>query len=120
MYYNPYVFPYQYQYPYYVNVPMYNEGRQSYYSTSPNEKKQINSFYSFRSSHGNGTNMLTDYGPRSFVVNINEASKQNNTFRTALWTGKHLDRKSTRLNSSHVSISYAVFCLKKKRHDYTL
>src|SRR5699024_11389903 len=25
-----------------------------------------------------------------------------------------LDRKSTRLNSSHVSISYAVFCLKKK------
>src|SRR5438067_10204212 len=29
------------------------------------------------------------------------------------------DRKSTRLNSSHVSISYAVFCLKKKKkHDY--
>src|SRR5699024_3538817 len=27
-----------------------------------------------------------------------------------------LDRKSTRLNSSHVSISYAVFCLKKKKH----
>src|SRR5437868_12038588 len=28
---------------------------------------------------------------------------------------KRQDRKSTRLNSSHVSISYAVFCLKKKR-----
>ena len=27
----------------------------------------------------------------------------------------HLDRKSTRLNSSHANISYAVFCLKKKR-----
>src|SRR5207249_7776184 len=27
----------------------------------------------------------------------------------------NLDRKSTRLNSSHVSISYAVFCLKKKK-----
>src|SRR5207249_11837534 len=27
-----------------------------------------------------------------------------------------VDRKSTRLNSSHVSISYAVFCLKKKKH----
>src|SRR5690554_7784874 len=27
-----------------------------------------------------------------------------------------LDRKSTRLNSSHVRISYAVFCLKKKNH----
>src|SRR5699024_12349160 len=33
------------------------------------------------------------------------------------WTGipaGRIDRKSTRLNSSHVSISYAVFCLKKK------
>src|SRR5262245_42710493 len=31
-----------------------------------------------------------------------------------------LDRKSTRLNSSHLGISYAVFCLKKKnRHSYT-
>src|SRR5690348_17683953 len=29
------------------------------------------------------------------------------------------DRKSTRLNSSHPSISYAVFCLKKKRHINT-
>src|SRR6266511_4614421 len=28
--------------------------------------------------------------------------------------GNHRDRKSTRLNSSHVKISYAVFCLKKK------
>src|SRR5690625_7026855 len=27
----------------------------------------------------------------------------------------HIDRKSTRLNSSHVAISYAVFCLKKKK-----
>src|SRR2546430_11744697 len=29
----------------------------------------------------------------------------------------HLDRKSTRLNSSHSQISYAVFCLKKKTID---
>src|SRR5207253_10637443 len=29
-----------------------------------------------------------------------------------------IDRKSTRLNSSHVAISYAVFCLKKKNHLY--
>src|SRR2546426_5789434 len=28
----------------------------------------------------------------------------------------HRDRKSTRLNSSHLVISYAVFCLKKKKH----
>src|SRR2546430_5826801 len=30
-----------------------------------------------------------------------------------------IDRKSTRLNSSHSQISYAVFCLKKKNKDYT-
>src|SRR5690349_10344719 len=30
-----------------------------------------------------------------------------------------IDRKSTRLNSSHVEISYAVFCLKKKTSAYT-
>src|SRR5215467_15641048 len=29
------------------------------------------------------------------------------------------DRKSTRLNSSHLVISYAVFCLKQKKHDHT-
>src|SRR3712207_8914246 len=29
-----------------------------------------------------------------------------------------LDRKSTRLNSSHANISYAVFCLKKKKNAY--
>src|SRR3712207_7099871 len=30
------------------------------------------------------------------------------------------DRKSTRLNSSHANISYAVFCLKKKKHTRTI
>src|SRR5438034_7973969 len=34
----------------------------------------------------------------------------------ALWD---LDRKSTRLNSSHTVISYAVFCLKKKKRNKT-
>src|SRR5690625_6626227 len=33
--------------------------------------------------------------------------------RRRIWIG---DRKSTRLNSSHVAISYAVFCLKKKKN----
>src|SRR2546427_1650040 len=35
---------------------------------------------------------------------------------TGRW-GKYRDRKSTRLNSSHSQISYAVFCLKKKKTD---
>src|SRR5437868_12736506 len=34
---------------------------------------------------------------------------------SVLCSAPTLDRKSTRLNSSHVSISYAVFCLKKKK-----
>src|SRR3712207_8290830 len=34
--------------------------------------------------------------------------------------GGLLDRKSTRLNSSHANISYAVFCLKKKKHNNTV
>src|SRR3712207_6921514 len=34
---------------------------------------------------------------------------------------RHRDRKSTRLNSSHANISYAVFCLKKKKNiNHTL
>src|SRR5437870_10565484 len=37
-----------------------------------------------------------------------------NSWGGAYW---HADRKSTRLNSSHVAISYAVFCLKKKKKN---
>lgn len=33
---------------------------------------------------------LKDYGPNPFVINIDKATKQNNTFRTALWTGENL------------------------------
>jgi mannose-6-phosphate isomerase-like protein (cupin superfamily) len=33
---------------------------------------------------------LQDFGPEPFVININEASKENNNFRTAIWTGRHL------------------------------
>src|SRR5699024_6767716 len=41
--------------------------------------------------------------------------------RTCFTVGEHLrDRKSTRLNSSHVSISYAVFCLKKNTKQRSL
>lgn len=33
---------------------------------------------------------LRDFGSKPFVINIEEATKQNRNFRTALWTGKHL------------------------------
>ena len=36
------------------------------------------------------TNPIRDYGPDPFVVNIEDITKSNDTFRTALWTGNHL------------------------------
>src|SRR4051812_49958197 len=39
---------------------------------------------------------------------------------TSFGSGADSDRKSTRLNSSHMSISYAVFCLKKKKKQNIL
>src|SRR5436190_15639545 len=36
------------------------------------------------------------------------------------WFGTGRDRKSTRLNSSHTVISYAVFCLKKKSNSFNI
>lgn len=41
---------------------------------------------------------IRDYGMEPFVVNINEVTKQNKTFRTALWTGKHLQLTLMSLN----------------------
>src|SRR5437773_4815251 len=38
----------------------------------------------------------------------------------SLWLASEKDRKSTRLNSSHITISYAVFCLKKKKKINTI
>src|SRR5690349_22755242 len=48
--------------------------------------------------------LLPDRDPRSFVNFYAQSCKCS------------ADRKSTRLNSSHVESSYAVFCLKKNRH----
>src|SRR5258707_10372184 len=52
-------------------------------------------------------------GP-SFGGNFGGRYLQNG-WHTISRTGPTLDRKSTRLNSSHANISYAVFCLKKKK-----
>src|SRR5690606_39732558 len=50
---------------------------------------------------------------RNLVLAIAAASALTSEAAFALGLGE--DRKSTRLNSSHVKISYAVFCLKKKK-----
>src|SRR5437868_9142189 len=72
--------------------------------------------------------VLTIEGPRRHVlwiyVDANalrltslEPSRQGTQEFTCHARSPPLDRKSTRLNSSHVSISYAVFCSKKNKND---
>src|SRR3712207_7829752 len=60
-----------------------------------------------------------DTAPHSVLLVLDATTGQNAGQQTRVFkemvavTG--LDRKSTRLNSSHANISYAVFCLKKKK-----
>src|SRR5204862_2487658 len=49
------------------------------------------------------------------IINITKPTIDLKVKMDDLDARQHLDRKSTRLNSSHVEISYAVFCLKKKK-----
>lgn len=46
--------------------------------------------YNYMNYYNMNPNYIRDYGPELFVMNINEVTKQNNNFRTALWTGNHL------------------------------
>src|SRR5690606_41484946 len=48
------------------------------------------------------------------VVDVANAARTERLRGRVYWATAVQDRKSTRLNSSHVKISYAVFCLKKK------
>lgn len=61
--------PYMYPYPFH-HMPVYG--------------------YGHHPMHWMNSIDLKDNGKRPFVVNINRAAQQNRTFRTALWTGKHL------------------------------
>lgn len=55
------------------------------------DEVDYNSRFNFlKSEYTNSFIELKDYGPEPFVVNIDKATKQNDTFRTALWTGSHL------------------------------
>ncbi|MFZ3578934.1 cupin domain-containing protein [Virgibacillus sp. DJP39] len=90
MYYVPYMYPCQCQHPYYVNAPTYNYERQPVHWASPNEEEHAIRFNANRSSNSHENVPLTDYGPKPFFININESAKQNDTYRTALWTGTQL------------------------------
>ena len=53
-----------------------------------NYDNYMNNYYN--RYHSTNANLIWDYGSEPFVVNIEEITKLNNTFRTALWTGEHL------------------------------
>lgn len=105
-----------YQYPYFVNTPRYNSNAMCstckaypcpYCANTPtfnpypsnqfteqyipfvNEIRYASEYDLFQSVEDNSFMELKDYGPEPFVVNIEEVTKQNDTFRTALWTGSH-------------------------------
>jgi mannose-6-phosphate isomerase-like protein (cupin superfamily) len=71
-----------YQCPYYANMPMF----------SPEVWQQFPNQYIpyIDQAEAWAPIQLKDYGPNPFVININEATKQNNYFRIALWTGNYL------------------------------
>lgn len=71
-----------YQCPYIANIPMYNPDLCNQF---PNQYLPYNN-----QIKASTPIKLNDYGPNPFVIDIEEAAKQNNNFRLALWTGKHL------------------------------
>jgi hypothetical protein len=86
MYNDPTIYSWQHHYPYYANGQYV---RQHVHPACPC-RAYANQYYDPRFIYKNLYIPLKDYGPNPLALNINEASKQNNTYRTALWTGEHL------------------------------
>src|ERR1035438_10623666 len=74
-------------------------------------------FFSSRRRH---TRCLSDWSSDVCSSDLPLLPRPDKCAKSAQWRHRQ-DRKSTRLNSSHLGISYAVFCLKKKKqytHSY--
>src|SRR3712207_8621531 len=70
------------------------------------------------------TTLFRSFGPRTMasvsrrsIVSASSTSLSDFMARSTTAGRASVDRKSTRLNSSHANISYAVFCLKKKKKN---
>src|SRR5206468_11428932 len=72
----------------------------------------------FRSS--SSFSILSGGTSRAGNTSLGDRSEGSEPCRGAHLIVEHQDRKSTRLNSSHDQISYAVFCLKKKKNTCLL
>ncbi|MDR1700938.1 MAG: cupin domain-containing protein [Lachnoclostridium sp.] len=63
------------------NYDIYNTGRRISASSEPITQQDDSSYFPGK---------ITDYGPDPFVVDITKSTLHNETYRTALWTGKYL------------------------------
>lgn len=73
--------------PYYGNYQSYHYGYQPVYWAYPNQAERAPR-----------SNVQNDFGPTPFVIDIEEATKRNNNYRTALWTGSNLQVTVMSLN----------------------
>lgn len=75
--------------PYYMNNKMYPC---QFCIKALNQEYDLDNQYNpyYYDTEDDSFTKIKDYGPKPFVVNIEEVTKENNTFRTALWTGEHL------------------------------
>lgn len=88
-----------YQNPYFYNNPMINPDYSNRYPNQyPYNHESIYNPWSLQYPSDKGFMEIKDYGPNPFVIDIEEATEQNNTFRTALWTGEHLQLTLMSLN----------------------
>src|SRR5207302_10710299 len=81
-----------------------------FFTTRYLHHRHPHSFPTRRSSDLGDTRARTEDNYQKAVL-----TEEERRFFSGLGQVKNRDRKSTRLNSSHVKISYAVFCLKKKK-----
>ncbi|MED5100747.1 cupin domain-containing protein [Niallia circulans] len=86
-----------YMYPYYSNT-YYSNGQMCNhdnmfglgYGNMSYARRYANQYWSYPNTQGYTSSILNDHGKEPFVININQAAKQNNTYRDTIWTGSHL------------------------------
>ena len=90
--YNPYLYNYN-------MVPdLKDHNRYPINPNYPYNQELIYSPWALRYPGERGFIEIKDYGPNPFVINIEEVTEQNDTYRTALWTGDHMPVSYTHLD----------------------
>ncbi len=74
------------------NSEFHTHSSQNKYSNAKDQNYKLpytNSYMGYQYFR-NASEEIKDYGPNPFVINIEEITTSNDTFRTALWTGEHM------------------------------